>query len=101
MSKLKRIIIALIIGIAIAALTGVVIQKTSTGVYCSPDPAIDAMIDCSLEVHHRGLPFAYILMPNYQPKHGLQSIEFVLDAITWSLVVGGVIALIQRKRAKK
>lgn len=91
------IFVALAFGISITLL-GIFYSHTTIGQYCSPDPELNARIDCSLQVKNRGLPLTYDINPNFQPKHGLQPTELVIDIVIWTGVSGIVVLIVAKRR---
>jgi hypothetical protein len=96
-SFLIGLILPLLMGILITTVSGLY-ARTTTGQYCSPDPAINATIDCSLQVNNRGLPLAYDINPNYQLKHGIQSLALIGDIGIWSALSSATILIIRKTR---
>lgn len=87
--------LALVIG-ALLTVLSTFHSRTTVGRYCNPDPEINAVIDCTLKVNNKGLPLAYEINPNFQPKHGVQSVELMFDVLTWSAVSYVAIFAIRR-----
>jgi hypothetical protein len=92
------VVTSLVIGLVLTMLTSFY-AHTTTGQYCSPDPAINANSDCSLRVINKGLPLAYEVTPNYQPKYGLQPVELIVDVAIWSGVSGAIILVTRKIKA--
>ena len=88
-------VVFLAIGILLTAVS-IFYSRMTTGQYCSPDPAVNSRVDCSLKVDNRGLPFAYLINPNYQPKHGLQPFGLLGDVLIWAVVGGCILVAIRR-----
>ncbi|GEM_PF-2666445 len=89
--------VALVLGLVLTALTGLY-SRTTTGQYCSRDPELNARIDCSLHVNNRGLPLAYEISPDYQPKHGHQVLPLIADTVLWSTVSGLILVALKKVR---
>jgi hypothetical protein len=94
----KLVLTPLVTGILLTMLTGFYSHKT-LGQYCSPDPELNARIDCSLQVNNRGLPLAYDINPDFQPKHGVQAIGLITDIVVWSGVSGTAILILRKLKA--
>jgi hypothetical protein len=91
------VILPLLMGILITVLSGLYVRIT-TGQYCSPDPSVNATIDCSLQVNNRGLPLAYDIGPDYQPKYGIQTLGLIGDVGVWSGLSAASILIIRKTK---
>jgi hypothetical protein len=94
-SLASLILLSLMAGLFITLLSGF-LERVTTGQYCSPNKPLNATIDCSLQVNNRGIPFAYEIDPNYQPKHGFQVSAFADDVVSWAILAGLVVWLYRR-----
>jgi hypothetical protein len=91
------ILAAVIIGLLITGATYWNNKKT-IGEYCSPDPAVNATIDCSLEVRNHGFPLTYYIYPDFQPKHGIQPVNLLSDLAVWTAVSGAAMFIVRKLR---
>ena len=71
-------------------------SRTSDGYYCSRDPAINAVADCSLKVNNHGLPLAYYIEPVFVDNAGLQIFPLLLNILICISFVGLLIILVRK-----